>query len=110
MRHPHIVPRTLSALRIQCNLSDTCVRALVGVLSKYLPSVVGGYLLAECVRVNITVLTAGTRGDVQPYVAVGLGLQTKGHRVRIATHRNFKPMVERYGLEFFRWRGILVAF
>jgi UDP:flavonoid glycosyltransferase YjiC (YdhE family) len=30
---------------------------------------------------RITVLTLGTRGDVQPYVALGLGLQRAGHQV-----------------------------
>ncbi|NOZ28310.1 MAG: glycosyltransferase family 1 protein [Chloroflexi bacterium] len=49
---------------------------------------------------KIAILTAGTRGDVQPYVAVGVGLQAKGHRVRIATHRNFKSMLDQYGLDF----------
>ena len=34
---------------------------------------------------NITILTIGTRGDVQPYVALGMGLQESGHAVTIAT-------------------------
>ncbi|MDQ7029187.1 MAG: glycosyltransferase [Ardenticatenia bacterium] len=51
-------------------------------------------------KVKITILTAGTRGDVQPYVAVGIGLQSKGHQVRIATHRNFKSLLDQYGLGF----------
>ena len=33
---------------------------------------------------NITILTHGTRGDVQPFVALALGLQKAGHRVRLA--------------------------
>ena len=49
---------------------------------------------------KFTILTAGTRGDVQPYVAVGAYLQSKGHQVRIATHRNFKSMCDQYGLDF----------
>ena len=28
---------------------------------------------------RITILTVGTRGDVQPYIALGLGLQAAGH-------------------------------
>lgn len=54
---------------------------------------------------KITILTAGTRGDVQPYVAVGFGLQSKGHQVRIATHRSLKSMPEQYGLGFFPVEG-----
>ncbi len=47
---------------------------------------------------TITLLTSGTRGDVQPYLALGLGLRAAGYAVRIATHANFAPMVERLGL------------
>ncbi|RME87740.1 MAG: glycosyltransferase [Anaerolineae bacterium] len=49
---------------------------------------------------HITILTAGSRGDVQPYVALGKGLQAAGHRVRIAAHHPFRDFVERRGLEF----------
>ncbi len=49
---------------------------------------------------KLTILTAGTRGDVQPYVAVGLGLQSIGYQVRIATHRNYQALLDRHGLGF----------
>ena len=39
-------------------------------------------------------------GDVQPYIALGLGLKQHGHRVRIATHPLFANFVREYGLEF----------
>jgi sterol 3beta-glucosyltransferase len=54
---------------------------------------------------KITILTAGTRGDIQPYVALGLALQKAGHAVRIATFNNFKTLVECNGLEFYPVRG-----
>ena len=47
---------------------------------------------------TITLLTSGTRGDVQPYLALGLGLRAAGYAVRIATHANFAPAVERLDL------------
>jgi sterol 3beta-glucosyltransferase len=47
---------------------------------------------------RITVNTFGTRGDVQPYIALGLGLQRDGHTVRIVTHRIFREFVEQFGL------------
>src|SRR5512135_814785 len=49
---------------------------------------------------HITVLAAGSRGDIQPYFALGVGLQAAGHQVRFAAFRNFAPLVTAYGLEF----------
>ncbi|KAI0374478.1 hypothetical protein BV20DRAFT_1118483 [Pilatotrama ljubarskyi] len=49
---------------------------------------------------HFTFLTIGSRGDVQPYIALAKGLMADGHRVRIATHGEFKEWVESYGIEF----------
>ena len=49
---------------------------------------------------HITILAVGSRGDVQPYCALALGLQRAGYRVRIATHYNFEEFVSQLGLEF----------
>jgi len=49
---------------------------------------------------HLTILAAGSRGDIQPYLALGVGLQAAGHRVRFAAFRNFAPFVNSYGLEF----------
>ncbi len=35
---------------------------------------------------RICLLTIGSRGDIQPYVALRQGLQAAGHVVRLATH------------------------
>lgn len=43
----------------------------------------------------------GSRGDVQPFVALGTELQKHGHRVRLATHDVFATFVRSAGLEFF---------
>jgi len=53
----------------------------------------------------ITILTAGSRGDTQPYVALGLALKKVGHRVRIATFENYADFVKGHGLEFHPIRG-----
>ncbi|MGH2892921.1 MAG: glycosyltransferase, partial [Solirubrobacteraceae bacterium] len=50
--------------------------------------------------VRLTLLTVGSRGDVQPCVALGLGLQGAGHRVRVATHPRYAWLVESAGLDF----------
>lgn len=47
-----------------------------------------------------TLLTIGSRGDVQPYIALGLGLVKEGHKVRIVTHEEFREWCEGYGFEF----------
>ncbi|KAF3322181.1 sterol 3-beta-glucosyltransferase UGT80A2 isoform X2 [Carex littledalei] len=54
---------------------------------------------------NIVILIVGTRGDVQPFVAIGKSLQYYGHRVRLATHANFKEFVLNAGLEFYPLGG-----
>lgn len=47
------------------------------------------------------VQVVGSRGDVQPFVALGNELQKYGHRVRIATHNTFEEFVLKHGLEFY---------
>ncbi|XVE62205.1 hypothetical protein DITRI_Ditri06bG0100200 [Diplodiscus trichospermus] len=54
---------------------------------------------------QIVMLIVGTRGDVQPFLAIGKRLQADGHRVRLATHSNFKDFVLSAGLEFFPLGG-----
>nr|GMC47754.1 sterol 3-beta-glucosyltransferase UGT80A2-like [Ipomoea batatas] len=54
---------------------------------------------------QIVMLIVGTRGDVQPFVAIGKKLQEYGHRVRLATHSNFKEFVLDSGLEFYPLGG-----
>lgn len=49
---------------------------------------------------NVLVLTYGTRGDVQPYVALALGLRAAGHDVTLAAPARFRGFVESHGLAF----------
>ena len=49
---------------------------------------------------RIIVPTIGTRGDVQPYIALALGLQKAGHTVTVATHPAWRGQVEAYGAAF----------
>ncbi|CAI8583171.1 unnamed protein product [Vicia faba] len=51
-------------------------------------------------RLQIVILVVGTRGDVQPFVAIAKRLQEYGHRVRLATHANFKTFVRSAGVNF----------
>lgn len=53
-------------------------------------------------RLNIVIQVAGSRGDVQPFIALGCALQREhGHRVRIATHAAFEDFVRSSDLEFY---------
>ncbi|KAI9368543.1 hypothetical protein BJX61DRAFT_212796 [Aspergillus egyptiacus] len=53
------------------------------------------------VTLNIVIQVVGSRGDVQPFIALGNELQKYGHRVRIATHDTFASFVRGSGLEFY---------
>ena len=53
------------------------------------------------IKLNIIIQVVGSRGDVQPFIALGTELQKYGHRVRLATHDVFQDFVTKAGLEFF---------
>lgn len=56
-------------------------------------------------RLNIVIHVVGSRGDIQPFLAIGKQLKSHGHRVRLATHLSFRETVEEEGLEFFNIGG-----
>ena len=49
---------------------------------------------------RITILTYGSRGDVQPFLALAVGLQKAGHRVKLAAPHRFESFVSAYGISF----------
>lgn len=53
----------------------------------------------------IVIATLGTHGDVRPVIALGRGLQQRGHPVRVLTSENFAPLVKANGLAFFPLTG-----
>ncbi|KAJ5675180.1 Sterol 3-beta-glucosyltransferase UGT80B1 [Penicillium maclennaniae] len=56
-------------------------------------------------QLNIVIQVIGSRGDIQPFVALGKELKKHGHRVRLATHLAFREFVNEGGLEFFNIGG-----
>ena len=48
--------------------------------------------------VHVVIAAVGSRGDVQPYIAVGLALQRRGHRVTLAVEDRMAPLVQQFGL------------
>lgn len=49
---------------------------------------------------NITILTTGSRGDIQPYCAIALGLMRQGHKVTLASNSNFASFAARFNVPF----------
>jgi UDP:flavonoid glycosyltransferase YjiC (YdhE family) len=49
---------------------------------------------------HITILSLGSRGDVQPYAVLGNGLKSAGHQVRFITFESFAALVAELGLDF----------
>ncbi|WP_069998982.1 glycosyltransferase [Cellulosilyticum sp. I15G10I2] len=58
---------------------------------------------------KITFLTLGTRGDVQPYVALAKELIKNGHKAMICTGTSFKHFIEGNGVDFHEATADLMA-
>jgi sterol 3beta-glucosyltransferase len=52
-------------------------------------------------RKMITILCAGSRGDIQPYIALAQELLSMGKEVRIAAGRSFESFLTGYGIGFY---------
>ncbi|NTW29119.1 MAG: glycosyltransferase family 1 protein [Coriobacteriia bacterium] len=49
---------------------------------------------------RVAIIALGSRGDVQPHVALGVGLRRAGHSVRVVTSSDFGDLVRAHELEF----------
>jgi len=49
---------------------------------------------------RVLIMTYGSRGDVQPYIALGKGLKEAGHDVAVATSERFRDFVGEHGLHY----------
>ena len=52
-------------------------------------------------RLRITLLTLGSRGDVEPYLGLGVALARAGHRVTVAAPAAFEAHIRQAGLDVF---------
>ncbi|KAI9764388.1 MAG: 2' O-ribose methyltransferase [Candelina submexicana] len=97
--------------RTHNDLESKVGRRLAIVLGSTCPKIPGVEPLASSstaptiLHSSIVIQIVGSRGDVQPFLAFGNELRQHGHRVRIATHPNFKQFVGSIGLEFFSIGG-----
>ena len=58
---------------------------------------------------RITLITSGSRGDVEPYVALAEGLRDSGHIVTIATEARYETFILERRLKFFSIPGDTIA-
>jgi MGT family glycosyltransferase len=58
---------------------------------------------------KIAIITSGSRGDVQPYLALANGLQKAGHTIRFITHENYADFITNQGIEFWSIPGNVQA-
>ena len=49
---------------------------------------------------NFSIIAVGSRGDLQPYVALGVGLQKAGHQVQIVADELYKEFILDRNLSF----------
>jgi UDP:flavonoid glycosyltransferase YjiC (YdhE family) len=54
---------------------------------------------------KITLFAAGSRGDIQPCIALSQGLQRAGYRVQLAAPQDFAPFIHEHGVPFAPLRG-----
>ncbi|KAL9631851.1 MAG: hypothetical protein Q9204_004040 [Flavoplaca sp. TL-2023a] len=88
------------------NLLVSAIREPTDLFSEAPPSLEGLTGPNGPPTLNVVIQVVGSRGDVQPFLALGRTLkESYGHRVRLATHRTFKSFVEDNGLEFFSIGG-----
>jgi UDP:flavonoid glycosyltransferase YjiC (YdhE family)/CheY-specific phosphatase CheX len=52
-------------------------------------------------RLNVVMLSIGSRGDVQPFISLATGLMKKHYNVRIVTHSCFENLVKSNGIDFY---------
>jgi UDP:flavonoid glycosyltransferase YjiC (YdhE family) len=63
--------------------------------------------MSAIMPLRLTILALGSRGDVQPFVALALALRARGHTVRIAAPADYAPLIEEYNLPFAILGGLI---
>ncbi len=51
------------------------------------------------------IITSGSRGDVQPFIALALALMEKGHEVTLVAPENFREFIEGFGVSYWPVTG-----
>ncbi|WP_425515814.1 glycosyltransferase [Phyllobacterium endophyticum] len=61
------------------------------------------------IALRVAIQTYGTRGDVQPYIALASGLMSRGHEVQLAGPEQFSSMACEYKIPFVPLPGSMLA-
>ncbi|KAI4196827.1 MAG: hypothetical protein LQ350_006293 [Teloschistes chrysophthalmus] len=105
-RSPRLSNLLVPALRSQLNLQQQVEEPPTRHADKLRPIIGGIPDYAASPPLNVVIQVVGSRGDVQPFVALGKVLKAEyGHRIRLATHPTFRSFIEENGLEFFNIGG-----
>ncbi|KAL8694582.1 MAG: hypothetical protein Q9218_000764 [Villophora microphyllina] len=104
-RSPKLSNLLVPALRSQLNLQHV-EEPPTPYAEKQRPIIGGIPDHAASPPLNVVIQVVGSRGDVQPFVALGKVLKEEyGHQIRLATHPTFRSFIEENGLEFFSIGG-----
>ena len=49
-------------------------------------------------KIKVVMLTIGSRGDIQPFISLALGLNARGYDTKIVTHSCFEEFVTKQGI------------
>lgn len=55
---------------------------------------------------KIVIITAGSQGDIQPYIALGSGLKKAGYSVRMPAPEEFRDLITENGIEFIQTNSV----
>lgn len=75
----------------------------IGLLEKYIQGKVAPYPVytpKDTKHLKVAILTFGSRGDIQPFIALCQGLKTRGHECKIVTLEEHRQFVESHDVEF----------
>ena len=54
---------------------------------------------------KLTIVTSGSRGDIQPYIALATGLRKLGHDITFITNEGYTELINSYGFKIYKIRG-----
>eukprot|EP01103_Thecamoeba_quadrilineata_P013733 TRINITY_DN3901_c0_g1_i1.p1 TRINITY_DN3901_c0_g1~~TRINITY_DN3901_c0_g1_i1.p1 ORF type:complete len:877 (-),score=158.58 TRINITY_DN3901_c0_g1_i1:51-2645(-) len=94
----HTIAEVFQSMKTLCKANSTAVRNFVPSSPEITAAWVKKYQ-------RFTFLVVGSRGDVQPFIALAKSLIEKGHSVQIATHEAHRKFVGEWDIDFYPLAG-----